>query len=365
MKEQMTNRERIYATCRKEEVDRFPVWMKMANDTWKNSQPEPYRSMTGIGLLKEAGSDLMLGCHVKVNASNPDVTIKRIDNGNEKITIFSTPDGELKAITLFDEATQSTHPFKYAVENKEDLKKAMWLFKNKTYSVKKEDIKAAQERKKQFEKDDVFTTSGIGPSPFMECVENLCGPINSVYLQMDEPELFNALIEEMHQNQIRHLKTRLPYCPADSFWMTENTSTSLISPDQFKQFCMHKLKEYGQMILDHGIIPVHHMCGTLNALLELIDELPAMVNEAYTTYPLGDVSLAEGRKRMPSKALIGGTNATLWMEDEDAIVQAVAEDLEKCENRLGIFLTSAGVLTPLSSMGKTKRVIERLKELHC
>lgn len=361
----MTNRERILATCRQEEVDRFPVWMKMANDTWKNSQPEPYKSMSGVDLLKEAGCDVMLNNSVRVDCSRPDVTVGKKAKGNEIIYIFSTPDGELTSIDLFDENTKSTHPAKYPVENKEDMKKARWLFKNTTYAVDPQAARDSEERQKQFEKDDIITISGMGPSPFMHCIEHLCGPINTVYLQMDEPELFDELIEEMHQDQVRRLSACLPNCQADTFWMSENTSTSLISPDQFKQFCMPNLKKYGQMVLDNDIVPVHHMCGTLNALLELINELPAMVNEAYTTSPLGDVSLAEGKKRMPSKALIGGTNATLWMAHEDSIVQAVSEDLDNCENKRGIFLTSAGVLTSLSSMEKTKRVVQRLKDLPC
>jgi uroporphyrinogen-III decarboxylase len=111
------------------------------------------------------------------------------------------------------------------------------------------------------------------------------------------------------------------------------------------------------------MIPVHHMCGTLNALLEQIDTLPALANEAYTTRPLGDVSLAEGRRRMPSKALIGGTNATLWMASAERIVEEVAADLDQCPDRRKIFLTSAGVLPPCATFEKSRRVVEALKSL--
>ncbi|MBT3271696.1 MAG: hypothetical protein HN368_00970, partial [Spirochaetales bacterium] len=108
---------------------------------------------------------------------------------------------------------------------------------------------------------------------------------------------------------------------------------------------------------------IHHMCGTLNALLEQIDGLPAIANEAYTTYPLGDVSLDEGRARMPSKSLIGGTNATLWLEEPEVIRDTVAADLRACADRRGIFLTSAGVLPPLVSLEKGKKTVEMLKGL--
>lgn len=361
--EAMTNRERILATCHQQEVDRYPVWQKLANPTWKNTQPEPYRSMDGVELLKETGCDVMTwagGARLKKESR---VTIRKEEKGNQHITIYETPDGDLTGIEAFDEVTRSTHPIKYPVETKEDMEKARWIYKDTVYEVDLDSAKECVARQKRMEENDVVTNDGIGPGPFMMCIEHLIGPVNTVYLQMDEPELFNELQEEMHQDRLRELRAKLPHTPSDTFWMTENTSTSLLSPTQFRENCMPHLKEYGQMILDNDIIPVHHMCGTLNALLEMIDELPAMVNEAYTTSPLGDVSLAEGRKRMPSKALIGGTNATLWLEEPDVIVESVAKDLAECENKRGIFLTSAGVLPPLVPVEKVKIVNEQLKKL--
>ena len=177
------------------------------------------------------------------------------------------------------------------------------------------------------------------------------------------PEVFEEMIALMHEDAMRDLRARLPYQKADTFWISENTSTTLISPDLFREYCMPHLRAFGDLALEHGLIPVHHMCGTLNVLLEMIDALPAMVNEAFTTRPLGDASLAEGRERMPSKALIGGTNATLWMAPEDEIIGTVEEDLANCANRRGIFLTSAGVLPSLVSFEKAKRVVEAFKEM--
>jgi hypothetical protein len=101
----------------------------------------------------------------------------------------------------------------------------------------------------------------------------------------------------------------------------------------------------------------------LDDLLEMIDRLPAQVNEAYTTPPVGNVMLADGRRRMPSKALIGGTNATLWLAPVEEIVRTVAEDLANCPDRRKIFLTSAGVLPPPVGFEKARRAVAELKRL--
>ncbi|MBN2449899.1 MAG: hypothetical protein JXR77_05900, partial [Lentisphaeria bacterium] len=85
-------------------------------------------------------------------------------------------------------------------------------------------------------------------------------------------------------------------------------------------------------------------------------------NEAYTTPPVGNTTLAEGRRRMPSKALIGGTNASLWLQPVETILGAVAGDLAACPDRRGIFLTSAGVLPPRVHFEKASRVVAGFRE---
>jgi hypothetical protein len=105
------------------------------------------------------------------------------------------------------------------------------------------------------------------------------------------------------------------------------------------------------------------MCGKLKALLEAIDGLPAQVNEAFTSPPVGDTTLADGRTRMRSKAPIGGTNATLWLAPAERIVAAVAADLAACPDRRKIFLPSAGVLPAGVSFDKAREVAAAFKRL--
>jgi uroporphyrinogen-III decarboxylase len=205
--------------------------------------------------------------------------------------------------------------------------------------------------------------TGLPPSPLMHMVEHLAGPENAIFLMVDEPELFDETIDLMHQWHKRMLRAKLESCFAETIWMTENTSTTLINPAMFEKYCMAHLTDYGDIIHEYGRLAVHHMCGKLNALLEMIDKLPADANEAYTTPPVGDTSLTAGRTRMPSKALIGGTNAALWLRGAEEIIAAVSDDLANCPDRRGIFLTSAGQLPGAVTFEKARTVVEQLKAL--
>jgi uroporphyrinogen-III decarboxylase len=204
---------------------------------------------------------------------------------------------------------------------------------------------------------------GLAPSPLMTLTQEDCGPANAIYFAMDEPELFAEVLELMQQHRVRALRAIMPHLQADTVWMTENTSTTLINPTMFEEICMPHLRDYADIIHEHGALAIHHMCGKLDALLELIDQLPADANEAYTTPPVGDTTLTAGRTRMPSKCLIGGTNAAQWLRPADDILAEVAADLATCPNRRGIFLTSAGVLPAAVSMDKAKRVVAGFKSL--
>ncbi len=361
--ETMTTRERILATIRGQQVDRFPVWLKMTNRTWQCSQPEPYCDMGAAELLRAAGCDLLLGNWPGAKKQSPHVDYELEQKDGKKITTMTTPDGVLVGEQTYDVYTESWHPTKFAADSLENLRKARWLFTGTSYSVEPADAQKWADRQAECEAMDAFTMAGIGPSPLMNCVEHLCGPENTAYFMHDDPQLFDEVIELMHRDRVRNLKALLPHVAADSFWMTENTTTTLISPSQFRKYCMPQLEEYGNLIVERGLVAVHHMCGLLGDLLEMIDTLPAQANEAYTTPPVGNATLADGRTRMRSKCLIGGTNATLWLAPVEKIVQSVAEDLAACPDRRKIFLTSAGVLPPPVSFEKARAVVAEFKQL--
>ncbi|NOY82969.1 MAG: hypothetical protein GXP31_18380 [Kiritimatiellaeota bacterium] len=361
--EAMSGRERILACLRGEETDRLPVWLKMANRTWKSAQPEPYASMDEVRLLRACGCDLLLGCGLPVPADCPHVRRSQKRTADTVARLIETPDGPLVGEDRIDPLTGTTHPGRFMLETPDDLKRMRWVYLDTVYRVDLDRAEKVRERQGRIEALDAVTTSGCGPSPFMDMVQHLAGPENTYYLMADAPEAFDELIELMHADRLRMLRARMPYETADTFWLTENTSTTLLSPALFEKYCVPHLAEYGRICLEYGRIPVHHMCGALNALLEMIDPLPAVANEAYTTRPLGDVSLAEGRARMPSKVLIGGTNATLWLGSVEKIVESVRQDLAACPDRRKVFLTSAGVLPPAVDFAKAKAVVEEFKRL--
>ena len=144
-------------------------------------------------------------------------------------------------------------------------------------------------------------------------------------------------------------------------YMIENTSTSLISPTQFREHCMPHLRKYTEIVNASGGLTVYHMCGLLKVILPDIATLPAAGLEAFTAPTLGNTTLLDGRTACPDKCLIGGTQATFWTRPADEIIERIDEALTPLPHHRGIVVTSAGVMPPMCEPETIKAVCEWVK----
>ena len=151
------------------------------------------------------------------------------------------------------------------------------------------------------------------------------------------------------------------HSPVDMLYLTENTSTTLISPAQYRRYCLPQVRAYGEVVASYGRLLALHMCGHLKLLLPTLAELPAQAFEAFTSPPVGNTRLAEGRAACPSKCLIGGTNAVLWTKTADEMIAEIERDLDALPHHRGIAVTSAGVMPPLCPPETIRAVCEWVK----
>jgi uroporphyrinogen-III decarboxylase len=177
----------------------------------------------------------------------------------------------------------------------------------------------------------------------------------------DYPEEMDELIRVMHEERLRFLRCLLSPCPYDYIVSVENTSTTLLSPAIFEKYCWRHLNDYGGLIKAAGKSHILHMCGHLKALLPRINELPAVAIEAYTSPPVGNTTIADRVRLCPRIAVIGGTNAALWIRPAAEICEEIEKSLAEAGTTRGLVLTSAGVMPPSASIEKIRQVREFAK----
>lgn len=340
-------------------VDRLPFWPKLDN-AYPKARPAPFRDMTSHDIHDWIGSDKHMGIAACVKETRRATSVETTRTDDTRRTVYRTPHGETELICNYDGPSNSWHPVKFPVRSSEDIRLMTEVFEDVTVRL---DCEAREKAEKQSEDigESALTVNTIGKSPLMYWVEWLAGVEMGHYLLMDHQAEVEALFDAMHRVLIRKTEFLCEHSPADAFYFSENTSTTLISPEQYQRYCARHVGDYAVITRSADRNLILHMCGHLKALLPDLAMIPAQAFEAFTTPTLGDTTLLDGRIQCPDKCLIGGTNAMLWTRPAEEIISRIESDLNELPHHRGIVVTSAGVMPPMCEPETIKQVCEWVK----
>lgn len=360
MTESMSPRRRWLAALDNAEVDRLPFWPKL-DGSYPPARGGRFAGKDNDALHEWIGSDRHkpVGGGPWFREVRTNTSFERRRDGNESREFFHTPGGTLERVQRFDEDSHSWHPVKMPVASLADIRIITEWYADLTIEPDEQAPARAREQAAQIGESAV-RTGGIGISPLMVWVEYLAGVENGHYLLADHRDEVEGLFEVMHSQTCRRAEL-LADNPADMLYMIENTSTTLISPDQFRTYCLRHLRDYAEIVQSNGQRLVLHMCGKLKRLLPDLASLPVAAFEAFTSPKVGDTTLLDGRLACPDVCLIGGTNAALWLEPAEAIIGQLQAHLDALPHHRGLVVTSAGVMPPSAVPEKIRAVCDWVK----
>ena len=355
----MTPRERWLSALRCEPLDRLPFWPKL-DAAYVPYQEEPYRSMSVDDLHEFVGSDRHAGVGACAKTIRKETSIESSRTNGTMTIGYETPIGKLNAVNKFDPISHSWHPSEFPIKTKEDIEIMRYFVMD---AAEEPDEKQVEQANATSEKigEDAITATGIGISPLMDWLQHLAGIENGHFMLNDCRDEVESLFDAMHEKLCRRAEIVSEKSPASIVYSVENTSTTLISPDMFRKYCYNHLMDYGNIITSNGKFHILHQCGHLKKLLADIEELPSNGIEAFTSPPVGNTTLKDGRDVFATKCLIGGTNAYLWTRSGDEIIGQIKHDLDELPHHRGIVLTSGGVMPPLCKPETIKMVGEFIR----
>lgn len=356
----MTPRERWLAAVRMQPVDRLPFWPKI-NGSYARAQRAPFRDMSPDALHQWIGSDRHMGLGKCVRTCRSSTSVETIRENGTQRTEYRTPLGVLTRVDQFDEPSQSWHPVKHPVQSADDIRVMKACFTDLRVELDAEVLERSRARAEDIGQDAVTTTS-IGVSPLMDWIEHIAGIETGHHLLHDCTEEVEDLFDAMHRVLMRNAEILSEHSPADLIYVTENTSTLLISPTQYREYCFRHIMDYAEAANAHNRLVVLHMCGHLKDLLADLSKLPVAAFEAFTSPTLGNTTLLDGRTGCPDKCLIGGTNAMLWTRPADEIIARIEHDLDELPHHRGIVVTSAGVMPPMCEPETIRQVCRWVKD---
>lgn len=359
MAETMTPRERWLAALAMEPVDRLPFWPKL-DGAYPKAQAEPFRAMEIDAIHDWIGSDPHTGIAAGLREVRAKTSVETTRADGTMRTVFRTPHGEMALVCRYDGPSHSWPPVEFPVKTPGDIALMREVYEDTAVEADPAGLEQARAQARRIG-EGALTFAGIGESPLMHWVEWLAGVERAHLLLLEYPGEVEALFAAMHAVLVRKTELLCAANPADALYMVENTSTTLISPDQYRRYCARHVGEYARIAREAGRTMILHMCGHLKALLPQLAAIPARAFEAFTSPPLGNTTLCDGRGQCPDKCLIGGTNAILWIRPAGEIIAQLEKDLDDLPHHRGIVVTSAGVMPPLCPPETIKEVCAWVK----
>ena len=118
--------------------------------------------------------------------------------------------------------------------------------------------------------DDGIATASMPMSPLMYLIMMAWGLESTYYLLQDHPEEVEDILAKLHVS-LKRLAVVLAEGPARVIVLYENTSSTLLSPNVFRRYCLPYLNEYAEILNSAGKTFLVHMCGKLNAMTRDIE----------------------------------------------------------------------------------------------
>ena len=164
----------------------------------------------------------------------------------------------------------------------------------------------------------------------------------AIMMAMDEPEWLDHVMETMLQKKLAVIEKAAPF----AFDLVETGggggSCSVISPDMHRRFCLPYDTRQHAAIHAAGSKVVHHLCGRLMPLLDMVVENGADALETMTPASMGaDCDLAAADARVGDKlCFIGGFDQNAGFENgTPEAVRGMVQELFQAKRHGGFIIS--------------------------
>jgi uroporphyrinogen-III decarboxylase len=365
MNREMTGKERILASLRRQSVDRIP-WVPLL---------VPY---TIAGFPKNAPHHVAeaqraIGCDIWTQAlvdrigmwlPKPGSKIKPIQYfvDGDIVTGFQTPEGTITERNSHGRFGSINVPVEFLIKTPQDLRAYRYFMRHSFLFIA--DLTDHYDWESSIAGEDgVITDVGIGLTPFQTFINIMAGVENTYYLHAEEEDLFDEVMEMMHQRNLLQIRETAKRSKAEIFVSSENTGWTTISPEFYERYCAKQLSQYADILHEYGKLHVAHMCGKLSLMKNQISVCGFDAIADIAPAPAGDTELWEAAEYFPNHAVKGGIGCDIFTADDPRVCYEKAiEIIEKTRGRPGVLLGSGDSVPNGTSMENLRAISKAVKE---
>ncbi len=258
---------------------------------------QPDWGPTGIiDFCRILGLDIMDRYGPPVIPRNDGVVVHSEWEGEVLHNWWETPLGELHERKRRANVTAPYYTIEHALKTGLDLQILAGLFETEEFELDPAGVEALRERRALVGDDGIVTLS-MPATPLGNLVRIYAGVAGLAYLQADHPTELHDLLSVMEDNYLRQMRLAVTVEP-EAVISYDDTSTTTISPTMFRELEASYINHAAGICHDAGTLYIHHSCGLLRDLLAWYARTDMDAVDALCAKPIGDVTLAEARRRL-------------------------------------------------------------------
>lgn len=215
-----------------------------------------------------------------------------------KVTETVAPSGTL--VSRF----RGRHPVGHAVSTLDDLRA---LYEVEADTVVSLDLSELGEY------DPVLHRVSVNATPLQRLLQIDMGPENFYALNTDHPGPMRQVLDVMMAKYEEECRL-IAKLPVRSVRMVENTSTTMISPDLYRELGAPQIAKAAEIFHGSGKVVIAHMCGLLKGLLRYLKDTGIDGVHSLTPPPVGDTTFEAAWEAMGDSWRVEGRLGTVcWL----------------------------------------------------
>lgn len=361
----MTGRERLLKVFQREKPDRIPWCADLTY--WQYAMQcdgtleKKYQGDEGLfNLHRDTGATQYLQGIYPYKEQYDGVKILKEVRGNEYITKYITPVGELEEVWEYQPKSYCFSPKVHPVKSIDDFPILKYIVEHTTYEADYSKVELYNDLK-----GDIGLTSCFVPkSPFLELSLMKMGYQDAIYAIADDKDAFEELLAIIEKKNMEAVAITLE-SGCDLVWAAENFSAEIVGLNFYERYLKEYYKKLSGLVRAAGKYSFMHMDGTLGKMLPEVSQSGFDALEALTPVPQGDLTIEEiAAQVLPGVVLIGGIPGSFFTDQisDDMFDQYVINAIKVLRKRPHSVLGVADQVMPGSRFARVKRVAELVEE---
>jgi hypothetical protein len=317
-----------------------------------------------VTFSRSLGLDIMDWYGLPMRITRRKVAVEETVAGDVTTRVWHTPKGDLREVIQVcrdPTGAVSSNWTEHLVKGPEDLPAFAAIFEDEVIEPDPDAIARARERRKLIG-DDGMILGAMDGTPLGMMFRVYSGVAALAYLWADAPAALRDCFAVMEVNYLQRLKVGVK-SDIDVVVSVDDTSTTAISPAMFEACNLVLTDARADAAHAAGKFYFHHSCGLIKDLLPLYRRTRMDAVHAFTIPPVGNVTVAEGRRALGDRiTIMAGVNQLAGPMDDRAAVREdihrMIRDGQPCDH---FILGAAGY--PNRTMEQTKFVVDCCREL--